>query len=132
MNLSNALKLLLNGIKSPSPIDPVMSSKLFGLLIDEIGGLYTEYDCGGYVILNDVDLMFVMWREDGVYFQDHNITDDTIRVIHTALKTIELLTDYDLESEDERSSSGEESSSDTVDCNIVYQDEDEESSSEWL
>lgn len=126
MNLSSALKLLLNGIQSPSPIDPVVASKLFGLLIDEIGGLYSEYDCSGYVIVNDIDLMFVMWRDDGVYFQDHNITNDTIRVIHTALRTIELLTEYDLQSEDDED---DESSSDTLD---YTGDDEDESSSEWL
>ena len=122
MRVSQALKLLLNGIKSPIPLNPEMASKLFGLLIDQIGGVFTEYQCSGFVVLNDVDLMFVTWTAEGVYFQDHNITEDTIHVIHTALRTIELLTD-DEDDEDTDSLLDEDSESES---------DAESSSDEWL
>ena len=88
-NITKLVKMLLRGIKSPVPIDPIAAANAFQVKIDEHGAEYPHFNGCGYLYHNGDDVMLVHFTGDGVEFDDHAEHPMTLDFIQIALKVLE-------------------------------------------
>ena len=88
-NISQLVRMLLRGIKSPVPIDPVAAADAFQVRIDEHGADYPHYNGCGYLYMNGDDVMLVHFTGDGVEFDDHAEHPMTLDFIRIALDVLQ-------------------------------------------
>ena len=88
-NISELVRMLLRGIKSPVPIDPIAAADSFQLKIDEHGADYPHYNGCGYLYHNGDDVMLVHFTGDGVEFDDHAEHPMTLDFIRIALDVLQ-------------------------------------------
>lgn len=106
-NISELVRMLLRGIKSPVPIDPIAAADAFQVKIDKHGADYPHYNGCGYLYMNGDDVMLVHFTGDGVEFDDHAehpMTLDFIRIALDVLQEQQLQTSFvevDEDSDDE-------------------------------
>ena len=88
-NITKLVKMLLRGIKSPVPIDPIAAANAFQVKIDEHGAEYPHFNGCGYLYHNGDDVMLVHFTGDGVEFDDHAEHPMTLDFIQIAFKILE-------------------------------------------
>tara|TARA_Y100001937_G_C7103348_1_gene323646 strand:+ start:1085 stop:1435 length:351 start_codon:yes stop_codon:yes gene_type:complete len=88
-NISELVRMLLRGIKSPVPIDPIAAADAFQVKIDEHGADYPHYNGCGYLYHNGDDVMLVHFTGDGVEFDDHAEHPMTLDFIRIALDVLQ-------------------------------------------
>ena len=88
-NITKLVKMLLRGIKSPVPIDPIAAANAFQVKIDEHGAEYPHFNGCGYLYHNGDDVMLVHFTGDGVEFDDHAEHPMPLDFIQIALKVLE-------------------------------------------
>ena len=81
--------MLLRGIKSPVPIDPIAAADAFQVKIDEHGADYPHYNGCGYLYMNGDDVMLVHFTGEGVEFDDHAEHPMTLDFIRIALDVLQ-------------------------------------------
>jgi len=109
--ISDLVKMLLRGIKSPVPVDPIKAADAYQDKVSEVGADYPHYSGCGYLYLNEDDVMLVHWTGDGVEFDEHTDHPMTLDFIKIA---VEVLRDHQRK---------------LVDCEI---DEDSDDDFEWI
>lgn len=110
-NISELVKMLLRGIRSPVPIDPIAAADAYQVKIDKHGADYPHYNGCGYLYHNGDDVMLVHFTGDGVEFDDHAEHPMTLDFIRIAL---DVLQEQQLQLE------------------TCQSDEDSEDESEWI
>jgi hypothetical protein len=80
--------LLLRGIETATPINPIKAGDHFETAIEELELCYVHCDGSGYVMDGDNEVMLVHFTHDGVEFDEHHEHPLTLRVIQTALHTL--------------------------------------------
>lgn len=88
-NISELVSMLLRGIRSPVPIDPIAAANAFQDKIDEHGADYPHYQGCGYLYLNGDDVMLVHFTGTGVEFDDHTQHPMTLDFIKIALHVLQ-------------------------------------------
>jgi len=82
------VQLLLRGIETATPIDPIIAAKCFETAIESLDLYYVHDDGIGYVMDGGEEVMLVHFTHDGVEFDEHHEHPLTLRVIQTALHTL--------------------------------------------
>ncbi len=80
-NISELVSMLLRGIRSPVPIDPIAAANSFAD--------YPHYQGCGYLYLNGDDVMLVHFTGTGVEFDDHTEHPMTLDFIKIALHVLQ-------------------------------------------
>lgn len=88
-NISELVRMLLRGIKSPVPVDPIAAAEAFQDKVNEVGADYPHFSGCGYLYLNDDDVMLVHWTGDGVEFDEHTEHPMTLDFIKIALAVLQ-------------------------------------------
>lgn len=88
LSIVQLVQLLLRGIQTDTPIDPLEAAKHFDKCLEPMGLMFTHRNAAGYVHDDDAPVMYAAFTADGVTFDDHTEHDDTLRVIHIALHTL--------------------------------------------
>jgi hypothetical protein len=91
MNISDVVTLvqrLCNGIRTDEPINPEAHANLFQEKIEDMGGSFNHQNCQGYVVLDDDEILYVHWVEDGVDFGENQYHEDMMEVLRAAFNTI--------------------------------------------
>jgi hypothetical protein len=107
----DVINTLLRGIKSDTPIDPIEAAERFSEMVSRLDCEFHHIQGSGYVYHDQNLEIIVLWRDDGVYFKDHQLNIRTLPIIQMALTIISDLDNENLNYEE----SEEESSSDTED-----------------
>ena len=92
LNMSKSIvqlvHMLLRGISTDSPIDPIKAGEHFETAVESLDLYYVHHDGIGYVMDGDSEVMLVHLTNDGVEFDEHHEPPSTLRVIQTALHTL--------------------------------------------
>ena len=87
--ISEMIRMLLRGITSNVPVDPIEAAAHFEVTLDtELELTYAHHDGIGYVIDGLDEVMLVHFTNDGVEFDEHTEHPQTLRVIQCALHTL--------------------------------------------
>lgn len=88
-NLVEMIKMMMRGITSSVPVDPIVAAAHFEVTVDaELDLLYVHHDGIGYVIDGTDEVMLVHFTHDGVEFDEHTEHPQTLKVIQCALHTL--------------------------------------------
>jgi hypothetical protein len=87
--IAEMIRMMLRGITSNVPVDPVEAAHHFECILDsELDLVYAHHDGIGYVIDGVDEVMLVHFTHDGVEFDEHTEHPLTLRVIQCALHTL--------------------------------------------
>ena len=87
-SIVHLVQMLLRGISTDTPIDPIKAGEHFETAIESMDLCYVHHDGIGYVMDGANEVMLVHFTNDGVEFDEHHEHPSTLRVIQTALHTL--------------------------------------------
>jgi len=88
-NIVPLVRMMLRGIRTDTPIDPLQAAAHFAEMLDtNLDLMYTHRLGAGYVHDDDEPVLYAEFSVDGVTFDEHHEHHDTLRVIQCALHTL--------------------------------------------
>ena len=95
-DIMGTVGMLMNGIESSQPIDPIIHADFFTELCEHNGLDFMHDSTEGIVFDEDAEqVCFVRWSESGVSFEQHTYHGLTLSVIRLALHTLQALEEDD-------------------------------------
>ncbi len=87
-SITQLVRMMLRGIETTVPINPLQAAKHFERTIKELDLFYAHHEGVGYVLDDDDEVMMVHFKDDGVDFDEHHEHPDTLKVIQCVLNTL--------------------------------------------
>jgi hypothetical protein len=89
MNIVTLVRMMMRGIRTDTPIDPLQAAAHFEQVLQtNLDLMYTHRLGAGYVHDDSEPVLYAEFTVDGVTFDEHHEHDDTLRVIQCALHTL--------------------------------------------
>ena len=119
--------MLMNGIESNQPIDPIIHADFFTELCEHNGLDFMHDSTEGIVFDGDAEqVCFVSWSESGVRFEQHTYHGMTLSVIRLALHTMNAL------EEDEQLEQLEDMSQTEEQTELIPEEDDTTFDDDWV
>lgn len=100
-SITQLVRMMLRGIETAVPIDPLQAAQHFETTIKEMGLFYAHHDGVGYVLDDDDEVMMVHFKDDGVDFDEHHEHPQTLKVIQCVLNSLTHMENQSLFGPDE-------------------------------